>query len=237
MALADGDAACRLSAAWSLLLIDDVPAATIRTMTSALPDEQAEPLIDLGARRLPRAQVMEWLTSLATSPATLRRAVHLAGGHGDTLVMPWLLQQLQVPAVARYAGQQFSLITGIDLDEAGLTGAPPAGFTAGPSDDPADGDVAPDPDADLPWPDAATVAAYWRQHEARFPAGVRRLLGEPLTEGHLDAVLCHGTQPQRAAAALERVVLQPGRPLFDVLAPATRQVAALLAPVHVGAGS
>jgi uncharacterized protein (TIGR02270 family) len=226
-ALGDVDPACQGWAACSLALLDTEVANAVRTQANRAADALAAHLIDIAARRLPRATVMEWLNAEAKKPATLRRAVQMAGVHGDTLVMPWLLLQLQVPAVARYAGHQFSLITGIDLEESGLTAAPPAGFHAGPSDDPADPEVAPDVDEYLPWPDAAKVAAWWKQHEAEFPAGVRRLLGCPLGSDHLDVVLRSGTQPQRAAAAIEQIVLSPGRPLFDVLAPAERQVAAL----------
>ena len=108
-----------------------------------------------------------------------------------------------------------------------LTLAYASDFHAGPTDDPADPDVSPDPDESLPWPDAAKIAAWWKGHADNFPVGVRHLLGRPLTSEHLDAILRSGTQPQRAAAAVERVLLAPGSPLCDVCAPAARQLAAL----------
>jgi hypothetical protein len=40
---------------------------------------------------------------------------------------------------------------------------------------------------------------------------------------NLPRILETGCQPQRAAAALELAILRPGRPLFDVCAPAFRQ--------------
>ncbi len=226
-ALADVQPACRSAALWSLVMLGGEATAALRAQATRVTDHWAERLVDLAARRLPRATVMDWLKNDAAKAEHLRRAVHLAGAHGDTLVMPWLLMQLQIPAVARLAGQAFSLITGADLEDAGLTGQPPAGFRAGPTDDPADPDVAPDPDEYLPWPDADKVTAWWGRHADTTPVGARHLLGRPLTSDHLEAVLCTGTQPQRTAAASERAWLVPGRPLFDVMAPAARQLAAL----------
>lgn len=226
-ALTDAEPACRSAALWSLVLLGGDSGTALRTHATRVTDRWAERLVDLGARRLPRATVMDWLNLAAAKPEHLRHAVQLAGGHGDPLVMPWLLMQLHMPVVARLAGQAFSQITGVDLEEAGLTRTAPAGFHAGPTDDPADSDVAPDPDEYLPWPDAAKLAAWWKNHADSIPVGVRHLLGRPLTSEHLDAILRSGTQPQRAAAAIERAVLASGSPLFDVLAPAERQLAFL----------
>ena len=224
-ALTDAEPSCRNAALWSLLVSGDTANSTARAHVSRVTDAWSEPLTDLAARRLPRAVVMDWL-KVEAKGGHLRRAVQLAGAHADSLVMPWLLLQLKVPAVARLAGQAFSLITGVDLEEAALIAVPPAGFHAGPSDDPADPDVALDPDEYLPWPDAVKVSDWWAAHAAEIPAGVRHLLGRPLSREHLDGVLRSGTQPQRAAAASERALLRPGRRTFDIMAPAQRQLAA-----------
>ena len=60
------------------------------------------------------------------------------------------------PALARVAGEALAMITGLDLAYLDLDGEPPAGFEAGPTDDPADPSVAMDEDEHLPWPDAAS---------------------------------------------------------------------------------
>lgn len=220
-ALDDRDPGCRNAALWSLALLGQEVGGALRAVATRPADAWHDRLVDLAARRLPRATVMDWLKTDAKKPELLRRAVHLAGAHGDPLVMPWLLMQLAVPAVARAAGDAFATITGVDLVEAGLTTDAPVGLRSAPTDD----DVA-DPDEALPWPDAAKVTAWWQQHGEGIPAGVRHLLGRPLIPDHLDAVLRSGTQPQRRAAAIERALLTPGQPLVDVFAPAERQLAA-----------
>jgi len=53
-------------------------------------------------------------------------------------------------------------------------------------------------------------------------------LGQPISPEHLYKVLKTGFQRQRATAALELAILQPGQPLFEVRAPGFRQQQILL---------
>ena len=79
------------------------------------------------------------------------------------------------------------------------------------------------PDLDLPWPDPALLQKWWDAHRGNFQSGTRYLLGQPIEPQALRQVLQTGRQRQRAAAALELALLQPGRPLFEVRAPGARQ--------------
>jgi uncharacterized protein (TIGR02270 family) len=126
------------------------------------------------------------------------------------------------PKAARLAGESFSLITGVDLAARKLEAPAPA--TTEPSDDPAEDDTAPDPDRLLPWPDPAALTALWEKQHAAFPAGTRRLLGQPISAEHLQQVLRSGHQNARAAAAIELRLLHPHAPLRDVRAPGFRQI-------------
>ena len=80
-----------------------------------------------------------------------------------------------------------------------------------------------DPDDNLPWPDPALIAKWWNAHQGEFQKGARYLLGKPITVDWLQQVLRIGRQRQRAAAALELAMRQPGKPLFEVRAPGFRQ--------------
>lgn len=152
-----------------------------------------------------------------------RLLIRAVGVAGDPYDMPWLIDQMHAPAWARIAGEAFSLVTGSDLAFLDLTREPPGAIESGPSDDPDDDDVSTDEDEDLPWPDPARVATWWRVNGARFASGARHFMGETLTAAHCRAVLESGFQRQRRDAA-EHLVLQcPGTPLFDVSAPAWRQ--------------
>jgi uncharacterized protein (TIGR02270 family) len=105
-----------------------------------------------------------------------------------------------------------------------LQGVKPKGFEAGPTEDPADENVEMDPDDNLAWPDAAAVQKWWNQHQAEFPKGVRHLCGKPMTPESLQHVLRFGYQRQRAAAAIELAIRNPGQPLFEVRARGDRQM-------------
>ena len=136
---------------------------------------------------------------------------------------------METPAVARVAGEAFSMITGVDLAYEDLEGEWPEGFQAGPTENPEDEDVAMDPDEDLPWPAPDLVARWWADNKPKFAAGRRYLCGRPITDEHCREVLRTGYQRQRIAAALELALMRPDRPLFEWRAPAFHQQK-LLAP-------
>ena len=62
--------------------------------------------------------------------------------------------------------------------------------------------------------------------------GTRHLLGKPMTLEWLEHVLKAGSQPARAAAALELSLRQPRRPVFEVRAPGFLQRRALTARIR-----
>jgi len=147
---------------------------------------------------------------------------------GDPVRIPWIIEHMEVPELARVAGEAFTMITGVDIAYEDLEGEWPEGFEAGPTESPEDEDVELDPDEDLPWPDAQLIAEWWAKNKAAFRNGTRYLLGQPISPEHLQHVLRNGYQRQRAAAALELALLQPGQPLFEVRAPGFRQQQILL---------
>ena len=214
----------QFSAAWSLArLSDELPAITVlkKAVEAQLPDEFHA--LQLVLRRMEPAAAARWLNGLAQDSRSTRQAVIGAGIVGTPDAVGWLLAMMAVPALARVAGEAFTMITGVDLAAAKLEGDWPEGFSAGPTEDPADDNVEMDQDENLPWPDAAKLAAWWEKRRGDFAPGVRHLCGRPLSEDWLEHVLRHGYQRQRAAAALELALLRPNEPLFNVRAPGHRQ--------------
>ncbi len=218
------DPAVGYAAAWGGALLAGDPASIAALQAFALaPGWEAREALVLAARRMNPVAAAGWREKLARNPATLRQAVVAAGAAGDPDAIPWLLDQMAVPPVARVAGEAFSMITGADLAYQDLDANRPEGFEAGPNDDPQDENVEPDPDEDLPWPDPALVRGWWNGQKARFAAGKRHLLGKEITEASARAALQTGRQRQRAAAALELAMLSPGKPLVEVRAPGFQQ--------------
>jgi uncharacterized protein (TIGR02270 family) len=195
---------------------------------SVLPsDDTALKAMELVVRKIDASSAISWHHRLAANPAHIRLAVGAAGAIGDPVLVPWMISLMNELPLARVAGQSFTSITGVDLAYDNLEGKPPQGFEAGPSDDPKDESVAMDPDENLPWPDPALVAQWWSRHQREFHNGTRYLLGRPISVDWLQQVLRTGRQRQRAAAALELAIAQPGQPLFEVRAPGFRQLKAL----------
>ncbi|MGZ8911381.1 MAG: hypothetical protein ACXW09_15530, partial [Methylococcaceae bacterium] len=169
-------------------------------------------------------QIKELLTVLATHGNRIREAVMGAGMAGDPAYIPWLIKQMEVPKLAKVAGESFSFITGVDIAYNDLEGELPKDFAAGPTEDPEDENVAMDPDEDLPVPDPALMERWWQQHQLRFQIHVRHLLGYPVNQVHCQEVLRAGKQRQRQAAALELSLLRPATPLFETRAIGKKQL-------------
>ena len=170
------------------------------------------------------------LAASAGKAATARVASAAAPGLGTPWTIELLIAQMSDPALARLAGDSFAIITGAELSVNKLEGVAPGDFASGPTDDPADEDVALDPDEGLSWPDRDAVQQWWKKESKRFSRSERYLGGGPITD---DAVLLEvlrtGRPRARSLAALARTLRHPGEALFDIRAPAHRQRAALRA--------
>ena len=153
----------------------------------------------------------------------IRLAIKGFGALGDSAVITSLIKAMQMPGLARLAGEAFSMITGVDIAYEDLEGEWPEGFEAGPTENPEDEDVEMDPDEDLPWPDPDLIHQWWGKNKKNFQNGTRYLCGKLISKEQCLHVLRYGYQRQRAAAAIELAMIFPGHPLFEVRAPGFRQ--------------
>ncbi len=175
----------------------------------------------------PMAHGREVVRDLLARPGCERLAVHALGALGDPASLPWLLARCEDPALCKLAGESCSRITGVHLEDEGLTLPPedaPDDDAAPPADTPAL--VAGEPaghDADLPQPDPARLHAHLSAHSQDWVAGQRHLCGQVLTRAASLSTLRRGRQRERQAAALFLKLQQPAEALFDVQAPGRRQ--------------
>ncbi len=218
----------RFWAAWSIVLLTGHRDAIVALQAIA---EAAGPFAERAAatvmRKLPLPDARAWHRTMVQDPKRQRATIAATGALGDPGAIPWLIEQMKSPPLARIAGEAFSLITGAHIAYDKLAGEKPEGFESGPTEDPEDENVAMDPDDNLSWPDPELVRKWWSTHRDRFAKDTRHLLGTPITAESLQKALRKGYQRQRHAAALELALLQPGKPLFEVRAPASRQLALL----------
>ncbi len=216
----------RFWAAGSAILLGDGSAVPVLSAMATRGGPYAEAAATIAATALPHHEAVAWIADLASRPELRRIAVRAAAALGNPGSIPMLLDWMTVPALARVAGDALTTLTGIAI-EGDLAGEPPPGFASGPSDDPDDDDITPDPDEHLAWPSAPRVRAAWDRVRPRFSPDARYLLGIPVDRASLLRALREGRQPERARAAFELARL--GEPLFDVAAPAPRQLRALAA--------
>src|SRR5262249_23021475 len=106
-----------------------------------------------------------------------RTSIQAAGAFGDPASVPWLIDQMSTPPLARLAGEAFTMITGVDIAYQDLDCDKPEGFEVRPTENPEDEDVEMDPDEHLPWPDPQLIAQWWARHQGEFTKGTRHLLG------------------------------------------------------------
>jgi uncharacterized protein (TIGR02270 family) len=218
------DPGYRFWSAWSSALLAGYSSTIqlLQTIASS-PGPYRERALHMALRRLGLHSARAWHQQLAQNPQTLRLAGIGAGIIGDPALIPWLIDHMSIPPIARVAGEAFTMITGVDLAYQDLDCKQPEDFEAGPNEDPADDNVAMDPDERLPWPDVVLIAGWWAKRHGEFAPGARYLLGKPITIEWAERVLRIGKQRQRAAAALELAILRPGSVLFEVRAPGFRQ--------------
>lgn len=217
------DDPCRFYSAWSGTLLGQGDSPRVLRAFAVSESSYGEEATKIVARRMELASAHDWQKELAQSPPTVRLAVTCGGVIGDPASIPWLIEQMENPELARIAGESFTMITGVDIAYEDLEAEKPEGFEAGPTENPEDENVEMDRDEDLPWPNPALIQKWWGQHKDQFQNRTRYLLGRPIASEHLQHILRTGRQRQRYAAALELAMLRPGQPLFEVRAPGVRQ--------------
>lgn len=224
------NAEVRFAAAWSGTLLGFPTAVPVLRELAESESRHARGAASLVARRMDSTAAASWQKRLASNSEHSRVAIIFAGAVGDPVFVPWLISLMGQLPLARLAGESFTMITGVDLTYRNLERKQLEDFNAGPTEDPKDENVEMDPDDNLPWPESALVQRWWDKNRSQFQNGTRYLLGKPMTAEWLKTVLRDGRQRQRAAAALELAVRNPGQPLFNVKAPGFRQIELLGKP-------
>ncbi|GAB2882418.1 TIGR02270 family protein [Uliginosibacterium flavum] len=222
--LSDADPRVSFQAAWGGVLLGERSDCLARLGAwAAQPGPQQTDALRLWLLAAAPTDAHNLLARLRKAPEHIRTLITGSGVVGDPHYLPWLLQQTENPALARLAGEAFTLITGLDLSEADLESEAPPGAASGPDDDPESDDLSDDPDENLPWPDAAKLQAWWQANAADFPAGQPFFMGQPRDTGIALTTLRGGYQRQRRLAALILALHSPDAVLFNIAAPARRQ--------------
>jgi uncharacterized protein (TIGR02270 family) len=218
-ALADTKRDVRFWAAWSAVLLGDRGKALGELAECALrPGLRQLAAFRLALQAMSLEKGHELLKRLEAVGEAQRLRIAGAGIVGVARYLPWLVDQMANPTLARVAGEAFVNVTGADFNQEGLEVPPPQDFQEGPTEDPADEDVAVPEDIGLPWPDKAKIEKWWGENGARFEPGTRYFMGAPVTREHCAGVLKNGCQRQRILAAHYLCLIEPGTALFNTSA-------------------
>lgn len=241
--LQDPDEGCRFWASWTLTMLGDLAGLKYLVAWLGRDDRFGRTALQLCLRATSTEQGRDRVRALLNEPGRRRSAVAGIGILGDPMSVPWLIGLMDTPELARLAGEAFTAITGADLEEHELERAslladaptparseppltPAVSDTSGVEDAASAGIASDGPETDapqvddqdghLPWPDRSLVERWWRERSNSFQNGVRHLAGHPITMPAIQQLIVSGTQPQRAAAALELALLEERAILFEV---------------------
>lgn len=203
---------------WSAVLLGNRSAVSNLKQFVFQSGEHQQKAIDLSFRVLPIEQARHWIAELGKDSEQARAVIKATGALGDPHAVNWLISRMEQPASTRLAGEAFSYITGIDLEQNQLALDDEPVLADQPSDDPEDDDVSLDEDENLPWPDIDKIKTIWINHGRNFIAGQRYFMGRDISSDLLKDKLINANQRQRHAAAMELALIDSNMPLQNTRA-------------------
>ncbi|MDH5179168.1 MAG: TIGR02270 family protein [Gammaproteobacteria bacterium] len=207
MAVTSDDENIKFWAVWSSILLGNKKA--VKFLEPFILTEGPHHLraLSLAFRVLPIEHARSLISKMSKNDKLNRSVIKAVGILGDPHAVNWLISRMKEKELAKLAGESFSMITGLDLEQAQLSIEPPDQEIAIPSDDPDDENILMDEDENLPWPDMNKIAMLWKQYGNNFSSAQRYFMGQPILAEFLKNRIMNGYQRQRHAAALELALL------------------------------
>ena len=203
---------------WSAILLGNKTLVNKMEPYLFKPSSYQDQALNMAFRVLPINQARDWITRLSGDVQRIRHVIKATGIAGDPQAVDWLVLKMRETPHARLAGESFTLITGIDLNQNKLSQAAPEHVVAIPSENASDPNVAMDDDENLPWPNAALIAASWKHIAHQYIKGQRYFMGNDINTATLTHCIQHAYQRQRHAAALELALLDSANCLINTRA-------------------
>ncbi|MDF3011957.1 MAG: hypothetical protein K0Q78_161 [Cellvibrio sp.] len=206
---------------WSAILLGDKSLAAHLQSYVLTPNPHQARAMALCFRVLPLEAARNWISLLAKDPANNRLVITATAILGDPHAINWLIAQMRIPALTRLAGEAFTTITGIGLQEHKLVLEELPDLDAQLPDDGAQNeDIGLGDDEYLPFPDVNKIAAVWQKYQQRYAPAQRYFMGQIISPGistseHLRRVFSSGHQRQRQMAAQELALLEPAHFLLN----------------------
>jgi uncharacterized protein (TIGR02270 family) len=217
----DRDENCRFWAAWSATLLGMTEGPQTLYEFAQTPGLWSEVALDLLLRALPVRDANELLRPLGRDMQRRRNIIRATAAIGDPTYVPWLINQLEQPAVTQHAAEAVIGITGVNVDAVRRDESPEVQSV--PNDDPNDQTVVSPENNGIPSLDPTKCRQWWQVACAHFRSEVGYFQGQPKASVNWLSVLANARQALRRTAAIELALQRPGRPLFAVRARGNHQ--------------
>lgn len=217
------DNGCRFQAARTAVLLGDKSALRILSLFARSDNAYRRAAMNVVFRAMEPAAAQQFIKQLASDRSEVRYALIASGIQGDPVYLPALMRQFENEELARVAGEAFEMITGLNIFRESLEIIPEIPDQAAAEDVGDDDDEDLGEDLGLVVPDPEKMTPWYEKNKDRFVAGQRYLCGQPVSIESCRAILATGQQRQRQAAAIELVLAEPGRKLFETRAIGERQ--------------
>ncbi|MHC4103659.1 MAG: TIGR02270 family protein, partial [Planctomycetota bacterium] len=106
--LNDEDENCRYFAAWSSSLLGNMTGLPVLQNIAETEGRHAEGACSIALRRMSVAEGLDWNRAVAKKADLQRIALISAGAIGDPALIPWLMEYMSIPEMARVAGESFT---------------------------------------------------------------------------------------------------------------------------------
>jgi uncharacterized protein (TIGR02270 family) len=159
------------------------------------------------------------ISRLSKDQQQSRAVIRACAVLGDPHAINWVIEKMSDQSCARLCGEAFSQITGVNLENNGLTRDISNEDRLSELEE--SEDIEMDEDENLPWPDVEKVKSAWIAQGHRFISGRRYFMGNEISLEHLKEKLETANQRQRHAAALELALIDSSQCLVNTQARAS----------------
>lgn len=170
------------------------------------PGPMQEFAIDLVFRLASDEYNLKLIALMLKVPSNARSIIYASMVWGNVQSIPFLIQNMEIPLYARYAGRAFSFITGIDLTKKGLTLDVPV-ITELTFNQPSSNiSYIRAVDENFSWPNIEKIKAVWQTYGNQFPKDKRLIYGKEISF----SVICEHIELapawEREMLAMERTI-------------------------------
>jgi uncharacterized protein (TIGR02270 family) len=168
---------------------------------------------------------LNYLLSALSNEEHRAVALFAIGFSGCAQAAQACLEYINDSKMARIAGEAFSAITGLQIqDEFCQEEEPKSTKLIALEDDDLDADLVPGPEMNLPIPNTAGVEQWWNKNRKRFDPALRYINGLPLNGSALIDAFRSATMRRRRALAFEIAVRSRGEMQIETRTWAKHQI-------------